>query len=295
MALITMDLIKELREKTQVGLMDCRKALEEAQGDLEKAIEILRKKGASVAAKRADKETNEGIITAFVDPSGTKGSLVEIACETDFAANTDSMKNFSTIVAREIVTKSIPCNNVESLMQQPSSDTPSLTVKQVMDELTAKISENIKVTRFAHFTQASNGVVQAYIHPGSKLGIIVALKTDKANPAAHSALMQLAKDICMQIAVTNPLAITSANLDPALVEKEKNLYKEQLAASGKPANMLDKIVEGKLNKFYEDVCLVNQKFIKNDKATISQLLTDASKAHGITITIADFKRFSIGK
>lgn len=295
MAQISTDLIKELREKTQVGLMDCRKALEQAEGDLQKAIDILRARGAAVAAKRASQETTQGSIAAYIAPDYHTGALIEVACETDFAANTDSMAAFSTNIAEQVVAQKPVSDNVESLLGQKSIHQPSLTVQNVLDELIAKISENIKIARFVRFEGDAHSFVQSYIHPGSRLGVLVEMRHTGLQPDKQAALALLAKEICMQIAVNCPLAVTPQELDPITVARERAVFTEQLIASGKPAAMLEKIIEGKLQKYYQDVCLLHQVFIKNDKLTIQQHLAEQSKALASTFSIVRFARFAIAK
>ena len=292
MSTITTDLIKQLREHTQVGMMDCKKALEEAAGDFDKAVEILRKKGAAVAAKRADNATNNGTIQAFVTPNFTQGSLIEISCETDFSANTEAMQTFGKEVAQTTVT-----SNPATL--DALNDTlmigNKLSVKQKLEELIAKISESIKIKRFARFVVEKFGVVNAYIHPGATLGILIHLETDKDASAHLPALTQLAKEICMQVAVNAPLCVSSSELDPAVIAKEREIIRAQLVSSGKPDAVIEKIMVGKIEKFYEDVCLLNQKFIKNDKLTVAGYAAEVGKPLGLTITVKQFARFAIGK
>jgi elongation factor Ts len=293
MSTISMELVKKLRDRTQVGMMDCKKALEQTNGDFDQAVEILRKKGAAVAAKRAENVTNHGRIESFINAESTVGVLVESACETDFSANTQAMKEFVVGVAEHIATKSSP--SVEALLKESFSKNPKISVQHYLDELVAKICENTKINRFIRFDVTGHGLVNVYIHPGSTVGVMVELATDKAPQSHLEALRTLAKDICMQIAVTNPLCILSSDLDPKVVEKERALAQEQLQSSGKPAAVIDKIIQGKLEKFYQDACLMNQPFIKNDKVTVKQYIADTAKSMGMVVTVKHFKRFAIGR
>jgi elongation factor Ts len=292
MSTVSMDLIKQLRETTQVGMMDCKKALEEAGGDLTKALEILRKKGAAVAAKRADNVTNHGRIESYVTTDGRTGALVETACETDFSANTEAMRTFATSVAEHLAHQG--ASDLETLMSQKHTHGP-LTIKQMLDELVSKICESIKINRFECFGVNGHGIVNVYVHPGSTVGVMVELEADKDASSHAEELKALAKDVCMQIAVTNPLCIRPEELDPAAVEKERTLAMEQLATSGKPANVVEKIIEGKLNKFYQEVCLVSQAFIKDDKQTVAAHVDAIGKKAGLSLKIKQFKRFAIGR
>jgi len=292
MSTISMDLVKKLRDQTQVGMMDCKKALEQADGDFEQAVEILRKKGAAVSAKRAENATNHGRIEGFVDANGATGALIEMACETDFAAKTEAMQHFTNELAEHIAQHNP--SDVDALMSQKLAKA-GVSVQQHLDGLIAKICEKIKINRFARFNVTANGLVNIYIHPGSTVAVMVALTTDKAATAHLDELKAAAKDICMQIAVTNPVCIKPADMDQQILEKERALAREQLKDSNKPANVIEKIVEGKLGKFYQDACLNNQPFIKNDKLTVEQYLAEASKKTGIATTIKQFKRFAIGR
>jgi elongation factor Ts len=294
MADITMDLVKKLREKTKVGLMDCKKALQEANGDIEKAIEILRKKGAAVAAKRAEHATNEGVIAGYISDDYTIGALTEVGCETDFSANTDAMKEFCTNLITHVAQSAPASNTIEDLLAQPMGQT-KLSIQETLNELIAKISENIKITNFARFTADENGFVQMYIHPGAHLGVMIELVADQSIEPHKQAVAQLAKDLCMQIAVTDPICVESSQLDLETLEKERAIFREQFAGGKKPPEIVEKIVEGKIAKYYEEVCLLNQKFIKDEKQSIQQHIQAVGGKIGTTISIKRFVRFAIGK
>ncbi len=291
MTTISVDMIKKLRDATQVSMMDCKKALIDAEGDFDKAIEILRKKGASVAAKRAENATNNGNIQVMVAPDFKSGTIVETACETDFSANTEDMRNFNQTVCNQILSSNT--DNVADLMTETISG-GSLTLQGVLDGLIAKIAESIKVARFVKMT-TTNGVINGYVHAGSTLGILVELAIDGNRPADITALVQAAKDVAMQIAVTKPLCVNPSELDQAVIAKESEIFAEQLRGEGKNAQIIEKILPGKLNKFYETVCLHNQKFIKDDKQTIAQMLEAVGKHAGCSVRVARFVRFAIGQ
>ncbi len=292
MAKITMEQVKQLRRKTQVGMMDCKKALMESDGDFEKAIEILRKKGAAVAAKRAGSETNNGNIASCISDNLKSGALVKIGCETDFSANTQAMKNFAQEVCKNVLVNNPTCikDGENCLINQKVVSKPAITIQDHLNEIIAKIGEKIEIAQIARFQVEKEGIVSSYIHPGANLGILVEFETDKAIDSAHKKeIKQLGKNICMQIAVTNPLAISPDQLDATALEKERTFIKEQLAASGKPENILE------MNKYYEDVCLLNQKFIKNDKISIKEQINQVVKKVGLQIEVKQFARFAIGK
>lgn len=299
MANISIDLIKKLREKTQVGMMDCKKALIEAEGDFDKAVESLRKKGASVAAKRADNATDNGTIQATVAPDYRSATLVEASCETDFSANTDAMRNFATAVSSHLIASTRGTNldgnadDIAALMDEELHDSAGTKVQHLLDELISKIAENIKVSRFAKIS-GSTGVVNAYIHPGSTLGVLVELDLEGDRPADVTALVQAAKDVAMQAAVTNPLCITPEQVDSALLAKEKEVFADQLRAEGKPEQIIEKILPGKLNKFYDTVCLPRQKYIKDEKQSVQDMLDAIGSQIGCKVSVKNFVRFSIG-
>lgn len=291
MSTVSMELVKELRVKTQVSLMECKKALEETSGNLEEAIVLLRKRGAAVAAKRADNETSQGRVACHVDESGKKGALVQISCETDFSANTESMQTFAQNVASHVA--QTQTSAIEAILGEPLFNNANLSVQQSLDELIAKISENIKVAQTAYFEIEGPGVVQAYIHPGSLVGTMVQI-TATEEPKDQAALKEAAKNVCMQIAVTRPICINPEELDQTLVETERKLARDKLVDSPKPANVIEKIVEGRVKKYYADVCLTYQPYIKNDKQSIQQYLDEVGKANGTTLTIKQFVRFGVG-
>ncbi|MFH1254667.1 MAG: translation elongation factor Ts [bacterium] len=293
MANVSMDLVKKLREKTQVGMMDCKKALEESNGDIEKAIEILRKKGSAVAAKRGDNATTNGRVECFISSDLKTGAMVEVACETDFSAKTVDMEFFAKHTAEVAAITAV--NDAQAILSQKSVKNPTLVIKDHLDELIAKIAESIKVSKVILFKAGKFGMVSAYIHPGSTVGVMIELETEKDHSANIEELKEVAKDLCMQIAVNKPLSVSPADLDPASVAKEREIATEQLKLSGKPANVIEKILEGKIKKYYEDVCLLNQFFIKNDKLTIQLYLDEVSKKLGNKVTVKQFVRIGIGR
>jgi elongation factor Ts len=293
MAEITMDLIKQLREKTSVGMMDCKNALIESEGNIDKAIELLRKKGAAVAAKRADNSTNHGLITADISSDRQVGSLVEIACETDFAANTDALKNFATALSRHIVAqKQIVAS--DTLLKQPLTGN-TLTVGESLEDVVSKISENTKIGRTACFATDTTGIIETYIHPGATLGVMIEITAGTDVSKQKDEIAAMARNFCMQVAVTNPLCVRPEEIDAEILAKEKQIISEQLAMSGKPAAMIEKIMAGKLDKYYEEVCLLHQKYIKDDKLKIADVCDQLGKKYGTSMTIKRFARFAIGK
>jgi elongation factor Ts len=267
--------VNKLRQMTGAGMMDCKKALMEAGGDFEKAIDELRKKGQKVAANRADREAKEGYISAKTNADATKGYLVAISCETDFVAKSADFIKFPTDVL-ELAMKNNP-SDIEAVKALPMD---GVTVGDKLIDLVGKIGEKIEITRY-EVIEAPKVVI--YIHPGNKVVSMVGMSTATASTEA-------AKDIAMQIAAMNPVAIDKDDVDQKTLDREIEIGKEQARAEGKPEAMIEKIAMGKLNKFYTESTLLNQSFIKDDKKTIRQYLEGVEK--GLTVKV--FKRVQIG-
>ena len=282
---ITAQQVKELRDKTGAGMMDCKKALTEADGDFEKAIEILRKKGASVAAKRAERNASEGIVLTKLLDDDTTGIIVEVNCETDFVAKSDDFVNFANFILDAVVSNQP--SNVEELLSQ------SFNGKSVQEELTAiigKIGEKIEVSRFA-IEKVENGLVTDYIHHGSKLGVL--LVVEDVNKDTKEELVALTKDIAMQIAAMKPTYVYREEVPNDVIEKEKEIYKEIARKEGKPEQILDKISEGRLNKFFKENCLFEQVSVKDNSKSVGDLMKDFNSEHSTNTKIKLFHRFHL--
>ena len=277
--------VKELRDKTGAGMNDCKRALEESNGDFEKAIEILRKKGASVAAKRAEKVANEGVILTKVYNDGKSAVILEINCETDFVANSDDFMKFANFVL-DIVVLNRPVD-VPALLEFSKDG------KKVADELNAllgKIGEKIQVSRFA-YVESANGVVVDYVHHGSKLAVLV--QTDNVPSDKATELHATLKDIAMQVAAMKPLSIYRDEVDKTIIEKELEIYKELARKEGKSEQILEKIAQGKLNKFYEENCLFEQVFVKDNTKKVGTLIDEFNKKNSSQAKLIRFKRFHL--
>ncbi len=283
---ISAELVKQLRDRTNCGFMDCKKALQETQGDLEAAVTYLRQKGIAVATKRAERATTEGTVWAYVAPDALSGVLVEVNCESDFVAKTDAFQAFGAALAAQIA-RTEP-SDLESLLSQPWQERPGLTVQEYLTELIGQIGENLRIRRFSRF--AGGGPVAAYIHFGGKIGVLLELKADSQGPDLQS----LAKDLAMQVAATNPLAVAPEDLDPAVVAREKAIFEAQARESGKPDKIIERMVSGRLEKFFKEVCLVEQAFVKNPEMTVAQLLKEAAAAVGGDVSVARFVRYQVG-
>lgn len=277
--------VKELREKTGAGMMDCKKALEESGGDFEKAVEILRKKGAAVAAKRAERSANEGLVLTKVFNDGKSAAILEVNCETDFVARSEDFVSFSNFVL-ELLVDQKPKDNT-SLMEL------SRDGKKVADELNAiigKIGEKIEVSRFA-IENSDNGEIVDYVHHGSKLGVLIKVDNIPADKTSefHTSL----KDIAMQVAAMRPLTIYREEVDKTVIEKEIDIYKEVARKEGKPEQVLEKIATGKLNKFFEENCLNEQAFIKDNTKKVGDLISEFNKKNSTQAKLVLFRRFHI--
>ncbi|MBT8377813.1 MAG: elongation factor Ts [Ignavibacteria bacterium] len=279
---ITAAQVNDLRKKTGAGMMDCKKALVEANGDIQKAIEILRKKGAAVAAKRAEKSANEGLILTKVADNKNSAAIVEVNCETDFVAKSEDFVNFAHTILNEVFT-SKPASMDELLKN-------STNVKSKLDEVLGKVGEKIEISRFAN-ENASDGMLEDYIHPGSKLGVLVKFNEVKNGVEELSIL---AKDIAMQIAAMNPICVAREEVPKDTIEKEMEIYKELARKEGKPENILDKIAQGRLNKFYQENVLIEQAFIKDNSKTVAELLKEFNSKHSSSVKISLFHRFHLG-
>lgn len=274
-ATITAADVNKLRQITGAGMMDCKKALAEAEGDFEKAIDYLRKKGQKVAANRADREAKEGYIIAQTNAEGTKGYLVAISCETDFVAKNQDFVNFAQGIL-DVAVANNPADT-EALKALPLD---GATVNDKVFDMVGKIGEKIELSRYEMIEAPK---VIAYNHPGNRLASMVGLSSASAPESAG-------KDVAMQIAAMSPVAIDKADVDSATIERELEIAKEQIRAEGKPEEMVEKIAAGKLNKFYQESTLLNQAFIKEDKKSVGQYLDSVEK--GLTVSI--FKRVQIG-
>lgn len=274
---ITAQDVNKLRQMTGAGMMDCKKALTEAEGDFEKAIELLRKKGQKVSASRADRETSEGIVFAKTNDANTEGALVAFTCETDFVAKNDEFVALGNQIA-ELAFAQKPADT-EALSAMSLGD---LTVGEKIIELTGKIGEKLEVKAFELL---SGEAVVPYIHSNAKLGVLVALSN-----ANGSDVVEAGKDVAMQIAAMNPVAVDKDGVDASVVEKEVEIGKDQARQEGKPEDLVEKIALGKLNKFFKENTLLSQSFVKDNSKTITQYLDDVSKG----LTVSEFKRVSIG-
>lgn len=271
---ITAALVKELRERTGAGMMDCKKALVATEGDMEKAIDYLREKGLSKAAKNAGRVAAEGAVVSYVSEDGKVGVIVEVNCETDFVGSNEDFKTLAASIAKHVA-ETNPAD-VETLLD---SQMDGKAVKDIVTEAIAKIGENISVRRFVRY-ESAEGKVYSYIHAGGKIGVLVDMKGGDA---------ELGKNIAMQVAAANPSYLNRTEVPASELDHEKEVLKEQARNEGKPENIIEKMILGRINKYYEEVCLVDQIYIRDNKMSITKLL----KANNAEV--ARFARYQLGE
>jgi elongation factor Ts len=284
MAEISALMVKDLRDKTGAGMADCKKALVDAEGDMTLAIEILRKKGAASAAKRADKSANEGMIIAQTSPDGKVAAVIEINCETDFVARNAEFVNYVTTVADAYLAN--PVNNAEELYKLSHN---GVSLENLHNEILAKFSEKIEARRLDRWT--TDGSVTAYIHAGNKLAVLIDITAANLNDEAQ----HLVRDIAMQIAAMNPQFINREQVDTTTLSKEIEIYKQQAIDQGKKEEIAERIAQGRLEKFFTESCLIEQAFVKDGNMTVSDVLKKVSEITGTDVKVNRFLRYALGE
>lgn len=279
---ITASLVMELRTATGAGMMDCKKALQEVDGDLEAAKDYLRKKGISVAAKKSDRQTNEGSVAIRIAEDGRSGALVQLACETDFVARNDEFGSLMDLLTLQVFT-----NGDTDVLAQPllggEEDVAHLITKHI-----GRLGENMQFVAARRLVVEGEGALAGYVHSNSKIGVLVAVGSD--GPAERKVMEALARDLSMHVAASQVSALDADGIDPAELEKEREIYAAQAAESGKPPEIVAKMVEGRIKKFIKEVALLDQSFVKNPDLTIRQLLTETSKETGTTLSVQQFAK-----
>jgi len=279
--------VKDLRDKTGAGMMDCKRAIKDADGDTEKAIELLRERGLAKAGKRGGRATSEGAVSIAAD--GSVAAMVEVGCETDFVARTDLFVEFGKQLV-ETAAKDASIDSPDSLLKA------SIDGETVADKVNAAISrlgENIVVKRVTRLDAGASGIAGGYVHAGGKLGVVVALATE----GSGAELETLAKDLAMHVAAADPspIAVDRSGVDSALLDSERSIYRNQAVQSGKPEGVVEKIVEGRINKYLSEICLVEQAFVKDPDRTIGDLLRDVGAKVGAEIAVNGYQRYKLGE
>ncbi len=278
MAEITAGNVAKLREMTGVGMMDCKKALTEANGDINAAVDLLRKSGAASAAKKATREAREGVIAQYIAPNGKSGVLVEVNCETDFVARNEAFRMFCDEIAKKV------------------ANDPNVNLEADREAAVSKMGENIKFARNARLEVAGNGLIAAYIHTGAKVGVLVEVGAGKPETTGKEEFKQLVKDITLQIAAGFPHAVSREQVAPEVIAKEREIAAQSDRLKGKPAAAMEKILQGVLEKFFQTYCLVDQGFVKrNSEVSVKEHVAQVGKQLGDEIVIRRFVRFQVGE
>jgi elongation factor Ts len=280
--------VKSLRDITGAGMMDCKKALDETGGDMEKAIDYLRKKGAALAAKRADRDANEGMVTVKMSDDRKTGVILELNCETDFVARGDVFTSFANALGDLALANR--CDSPEALLKLTLGEAyGGETVDDAIKTMTGKLGEKIDLKRLA-FCDAQDGLVEAYIHSGARLGAIIHLASDQPD-----ILRDLAKDLAMQVAAAAPIVTDRSKVPDDYIARESEIYRQQALGQGKKEEFVDKIVTGRLEKYYQEVVLTEQTFIKDNNTKVSDVLSEFRKKHQAKVDVVEFVRCQIGE
>ena len=279
-------MVKELREMTDAGMMECKKALVEADGDMDKAVDVLRTRGLAAAAKKVGRATNEGTVMTVVSDDATKGAVVELNCETDFVGMNDKFKAYAEKIARAAL-----ASNAQDVEALKAADAEGETVEDVLTDAIHTLGENMNLARVA---VVEAGAVSSYIHGGGKIGVLVTFDVDGIDPTSED-FQHYGRDVAMQVAAASPVAATRESVPADVVEHEKEIYKAQAAESGKPENIQEKMATGRLEKFYKESCLTEQVFVKNSDQTVTDYTNEVAKKLGGSIKITGFKRFMLGE
>jgi elongation factor Ts len=290
---VTAAQINELRKATGAGMLDCKKALEETGGEFEKAVDFLRTKGLAAAAKKAGRAATEGMVAAFVADDLKSGVLLEINSETDFVAKNDTFQAFVASIGQHILVAS-PAD-IAALLEQPFAGDQSKTVLEYLNASIAIIGENLQIRRFAKFDVAGDGCIGSYIHAGGKIGVLVQIASPAVTAANKETLLGFVKDVAMHSAAAAPAFVSRDQVPTDVLDREKDVYRAKAKESGKPDAIIEKIIDGQINKYYADICLVEQAFVKDTDKTIQQVAKECGTAAGGNVSITRFERFVLGE
>ena len=286
---VTAAMVKELRELSGAGMSACKNALVEANGDIPRAVEILREKGLAAAAKKAGRIAAEGLVMTALSADRKKGAIVEVNSETDFVAKNEDFVTFVKNVAAQALASS--AGTVEEMLSEKWIADPSTTVQDELTQKIATIGENIGIRRFERYSVTGSGIVVDYIHGGGRVGAMLELETDTTTDAA----IEAGRNVCMQIAAMSPQFLDRTSVPAEYLEKEKEILTQQTMAEGKPANIAEKMVEGRLNKMLKEICLVDQEYVKDGELNVAQYLDSVAKATGGKMAITKFVRYEKGE
>jgi len=290
---VTAAQINELRKATGAGMLDCKKALEETGGEFEKAVDFLRTKGLAAAAKKAGRAATEGMVAAFVSDDLKSGVLLEINSETDFVAKNDTFQAFVASIGRHILATSP--TDVEAMLTQTFSGDASKTVQTYVNGSISIIGENIQIRRFAKFDVQGDGCIGSYIHAGGKIGVLVQIASPAVSAANKDLLQGFLKDVAMHTAAAAPSFVSRDQVPTEVLDREKEVYRAKAKESGKPDAIIEKIIDGQINKYYADICLIEQPFVKDTDKTIQQVTKECGTAAGGNVAVTRFERFVLGE
>ena len=288
MADISAAMVMKLRKMSGQGMMDCKRALQDTDGDVEQAMDLLRKKGIATLAKRAGRDTSEGLVVSKTSTDGKTAAMATLCCETDFVAKSDAF----VATAQTLADFAMACPDDDGVENVLETSADGRKFSDILTEIVSKTGEKTQVGDYAKYKLDGPGLISTYIHFNEKVGTMVQIDTSNDATAAGDAIKQVASDIAMHITATKPLALDKDQIDPETVEREKAIFAEQV--KNKPANIIDKIVEGKIRKFYAENCLLQQPFVKDDSKSVEQVLAEAAKQAGGEAKIKRFVRFEVG-
>lgn len=288
--MISATAVKELREKTNAGMMDCKKVLTETNGDMDAAIKLLRERGIAKAGAKADRAANEGIIAARVSADGSSGLLLEINCETDFVSKNENFQSFVNAIA-DTVAASSAADHTAALAVTMGGHSIEDSVKAKVVE----IGENLQFRKYVRFNAEAGGVIASYIHPPGKVGVLIEVGVANAATAGSDAFKELVRDLTLHIAACAPKGLSREDIPADVVDAEREIFRARLADSGKPENIIENILKGQINKFFAESCFLEQPFVKDDKQTVTQLLEAKGKELGDTLSVKRFVRFGLGE
>ena len=290
MAEITASMVKELREMTGAGMMECKKALVEAGGDMDGAVDVLRTRGLAAAQKKAGRATNEGVVATHICEKCGAAGIAEVNCETDFVSGNEKYKAFADSIAKSVAMGDP--KDIDDLKTKPCGEQ---TVEEALTEAIHIFGENMVIARFARIAPKETGAVVDYMHMGGKIGVLVEFAFNDAATAKNPAFIAAGRDVCMQVAAASPISVSRDDVDAATIEHEKSIYRAQAAESGKPEEIQEKMAVGRLNKFFKEFCLVEQDFVKDPDKSVKDYLAGVSKEIGDQITVVRFVRMALGE
>jgi elongation factor Ts len=291
---ISTEAVRALREATGAGVLDCKKALEAVGGDFDKAVGYLREKGLAAAAKKASREANDGRISVTVDQGGRVGIVVEVNCETDFVARTEDFQAFVQAVVRQVAGEDDVLLDVPTMLTRQFIDDTSITVGERLTQLIAKMGENIVLRRFARMERDGDGWIEGYTHPGNRIGVLIQVSAGSADVATSAAFRELVHDLALQVAAAAPKCLSPADIPAETSEAERAIFQAQVAEDKKPDHIKERIVEGRMGKWFEEICLVRQPFVKDGSVEIQDLISQKGKEWDTSLAVERFIRYELG-